>query len=832
MRDTFSFLPWIEVDELRGNSIFATRANNHKYNVSISSSGGFSSPNDFEERLKLYSSKITSTYPLLKYGTGEPFVGDKVVYGIAFYNGNPATYEYELTDYPNRRFYREVLTFSNVNTNDTALLHSHFTSVTRAGPSGTRSLRTLSESERYIFGINDTATVSSDIPYLFINNSNVFPEHSEAEAVHYGWDFNSHPSTTTIEMYSGNLPPNTSFDTSAPALLYSFTPYSGTGKNDLQFYWNDETKRFDLPPLILGYGSNNNPQQICPLIPDAVYYAQGTTSWIILRYFDTARFADAPNKSTNAVLYINGTGDNDTMCFLKSSAQITGQTFRRWNQLAVTSTITENPHYFLNLRSLVLPNFELDNDGKFYILDGTTADVNIGNQEVICKQPFLYQIDRSLVTTERITYADNGHGMIICNPEMDDDIIVDDGANTDRNGFGGDNYGSVEFWSSYLYNGGNISGLTNITLPDNYNPDASYFVLRYRHNIGDTAPLNESMFVNSYGPYFHTITRQTLNHVIIESSENGTEDHTTTSDIDPILISSIKSNDVSRTTGVVNDPAFVDAKRTLIRDNDPTEEEFDPTYYNLELNGLTGTYAKNVVVVKSDNTLTGAGFFKISGTTGKWRYADSGFVPVNKAFARTVDQDAGGTTEVVNLFFQIYRMDRSVCDVYNGQMRFYNVSKTIDNAHYSTTTSLISPEYTGNQRLTFTWDNLPTVVMSPLQSIILTLEGVDVSREIMPINISNANSGASLNNSLPVIESYSSLAQTLRDLHDELVISRDQFDNTATSSINVTGDGLNERSLVFTAQFVTKDGFAYPVYIPPNGVFTLQLTFGVEFGLL
>ena len=134
--------------------------------------------------------------------------------------------------------------------------------------------------------------------------------------------------------------------------------------------------------------------------------------------------------------------------------------------------------------------------------------------------------------------------------------------------------------------------------------------------------------------------------------------------------------------------------------------------------------------------------------------------------------------------------------------------------------------YIGNIRLNFTWNNLPMVVMSPIQSIVLTLSGIDVQREILPINMALPG-GSSLTSTIPVIENYYSLAQTLRDLHDELVVIKDQFDDTATYRVaNLSGQ---ERSLIFTAWFIGKDGNMHKIYIPKNGVFSLQLTFGISY---
>lgn len=133
---------------------------------------------------------------------------------------------------------------------------------------------------------------------------------------------------------------------------------------------------------------------------------------------------------------------------------------------------------------------------------------------------------------------------------------------------------------------------------------------------------------------------------------------------------------------------------------------------------------------------------------------------------------------------------------------------------------------TGNLRLSFTWLNLPTVVLSPIQSFVMLLSGMQVTQEIQPINIAQA-AGSSLVSSVPIIENYYSLAQTLRDLHDELVVVKDSFNDAVTYKMKPTS-GM-ERTLTFTVKYLTKDGRLHQLYIPKNGVFTLQLTFELSY---
>ena len=132
----------------------------------------------------------------------------------------------------------------------------------------------------------------------------------------------------------------------------------------------------------------------------------------------------------------------------------------------------------------------------------------------------------------------------------------------------------------------------------------------------------------------------------------------------------------------------------------------------------------------------------------------------------------------------------------------------------------------GNVRLTFTWHDLPIVVMSPIQSIVMTVSGIQMTQEIQPINMTEVG-GASLVSTIPIIENYYSLAQTLRDLHDELVVTKDSFEDAAVYKLATTSG--TERSLTFNVKYITKDGKLHQLYIPENGVFILQLTFGLSY---
>ena len=154
------------------------------------------------------------------------------------------------------------------------------------------------------------------------------------------------------------------------------------------------------------------------------------------------------------------------------------------------------------------------------------------------------------------------------------------------------------------------------------------------------------------------------------------------------------------------------------------------------------------------------------------------------------------------------------------------VKTTVLIAHKTTVVEPVLDDYDANLRITYTWDNLPMVVLSPIQSIVLILDGMNVNQEFLPVNITE-QTGSSLVSSVAVIENFYSLATTLRDLHDELIVIKDSFNDMAT--YNVDDASGKERTLTLTAKYITKDGSIHSIYIPPNGVFTVQLTFRLDF---
>ena len=136
-----------------------------------------------------------------------------------------------------------------------------------------------------------------------------------------------------------------------------------------------------------------------------------------------------------------------------------------------------------------------------------------------------------------------------------------------------------------------------------------------------------------------------------------------------------------------------------------------------------------------------------------------------------------------NIYHEWYWVIYEGSDVTSGAYNVMRTNTAIESYTSTTTTtqqiqkteisvSPIQPTYEFNKRIQYSWSNVPTVVLSPIQSFVIVLNGMNVSQEIHPINIAQPGS-SSLISTIPIVENYYSLASTLRDLHDELVVVRD-----------------------------------------------------------
>ena len=422
-----------------------------------------------------------------------------------------------------------------------------------------------------------------------------------------------------------------------------------------------------------------------------------------------------------------------------------------------------------------LPNVDLDEKGRFYVLDGTTTNLSMGQQEVI-EGPTntLYNITTNTTithyarnTTERWKGTKDGTPYEQLREER----------------CGRSNTGMERIECRYQ--------LIDMTQPDEPSNRTNQWIRYIGISVNNRSIVNVEVISAASLQHAGTIQEPT----VVETHET----HETTSSTEYPEGETVLPSEYTNWHVVDNTQIILSSEETL---------------ESLGINALNRETMMNLV--NSDDTY--------------WDI-ESGYVSNNPLFRCIPTRPCDSSTSLDGGWIQqVWELPRSY------EMNFF-IRKQITSSNIveeqrdridATVTVAQNSEqvWYGNIRLNFEWDNIPIVVISPIQSIVLTLQGMNVSQEIQPINVAQP-SGSSLVSTIPIIENYYSLAQTLRDLHDELVVIKDSYDDQATYSLNTTSG--QERALRIMAQYITKDGRLHQIYIPPNGVYSLQLTFGIAF---
>lgn len=136
----------------------------------------------------------------------------------------------------------------------------------------------------------------------------------------------------------------------------------------------------------------------------------------------------------------------------------------------------------------------------------------------------------------------------------------------------------------------------------------------------------------------------------------------------------------------------------------------------------------------------------------------------------------------------------------------------------------VGNNYAGNVNLTYSWSDLPVTTMSPLSSIVLTLDGIDLISQRQPINPAD-NGMSTITQQFPILENFYVLASSFSELHDELYVVKDTFDDNIKFRAKLTAG--QQRYLKISAKYLTKDGFLHDLYIPKNGTFTVQIGYRI-----
>lgn len=419
-----------------------------------------------------------------------------------------------------------------------------------------------------------------------------------------------------------------------------------------------------------------------------------------------------------------------------------------------------------------LPNIDLDEKGRFYVLDGTTTNLTMGQQEVIeGSMNTLYDITTSTTITHQ-SRTTNEIWRGTKNGEPYVQIL-------DRHYQRLSQTLELQYWYR----------LIDSTQPDVPSNRTHQFIIYNGPVMGNLlrtdvyAVISYASLQGSYPVQGPSATETNVTHESSSSTEYPVGETV-------LPVEYTNWHEANNTQTILTDEEMIVGLGTLAESMVYLENSAD-TYWNFDA-GLTGDPLYRCVPMRPCDRSTNPGENEFTQT---WYITDSG-----SDFSVFVQKQITSSNRIIE---EREQTNTTITVERNNERELY-----------------------GNIRLNFEWDNIPIVVISPIQSIVLTLQGMNVSQEIQPINVAQP-SGSSLVSTIPVIENYYSLAQTLRDLHDELVVIKDSYDDQATYSLNTTSG--QERALRIMAQYITKDGRLHQIYIPPNGVYSLQLTFGIAF---
>ena len=126
---------------------------------------------------------------------------------------------------------------------------------------------------------------------------------------------------------------------------------------------------------------------------------------------------------------------------------------------------------------------------------------------------------------------------------------------------------------------------------------------------------------------------------------------------------------------------------------------------------------------------------------------------------------------------------------------------------------------------TFTGVNLLSI--TNITSFVVMINGLTITPQTFPVNINPANTGAAQNTTIPIVEVYFPLFNSIEDLSTNLIVSKDAFTNAAP--FVVTPDALLERNLVFEVYYITRDGGLHLLTIPPGTSVSLQICYSITY---
>lgn len=125
----------------------------------------------------------------------------------------------------------------------------------------------------------------------------------------------------------------------------------------------------------------------------------------------------------------------------------------------------------------------------------------------------------------------------------------------------------------------------------------------------------------------------------------------------------------------------------------------------------------------------------------------------------------------------------------------------------------------------FSFMNVSFLSVIPVMCFCVTLDGIGMSKQSFPVNISQPTASSALTAQLPILEVYYPFWQDLKDLSTNLIVVKDAFSNTAPIVLDEAA--IHERNIRVTVHYVTKDGWIHKLTIPPSSYFSFQMCFSI-----
>lgn len=122
----------------------------------------------------------------------------------------------------------------------------------------------------------------------------------------------------------------------------------------------------------------------------------------------------------------------------------------------------------------------------------------------------------------------------------------------------------------------------------------------------------------------------------------------------------------------------------------------------------------------------------------------------------------------------------------------------------------------------FDFLNSEAINVSSLQSIVLTMQGVNFTEEVFPV-FYESGTQALQTGTLPIIESFTPVISSVTDLKTNMVVVRTEFDTAAPINLNLSL--LKERNIKFKFYYVTDDGKLKEMFLPRGSPVTFQICF-------